>query len=453
MTLAPANFQLLSTAFLHDAEIPQKFTCNGPDISPALAWSPAPAGTKSLALIMEDLDAPSGAFTHWLVYNLPPTIAGMPENFPKSPSLPDGTLQGRNDFGKIGYGGPCPPTGVAHKYVFKIHALNSILKCKPGAASTKVKNAIRKQTIKTAELVGRYQAPQKTAEESPEALPITDDQLRLNALEKDPGFLIKTHKLIVELKKAHSLLSSKVKEFFQRIAFSRRPAAIKQFLNDIDNRDVRRTLEDYITFSSRYRVYFRLRAKPLEFQLRAWPQKGQKFHATVVGDHLEPPNLDFVPDEDDSLVERFGSDDLELPPAIQKLIDAGEATFLQIDEKDTFSILRQIEDVAYKDDGVSIIVHDAEQPYFIILCGAKANKELLKDLQPALTEFQRERYGESYGGRPRNVERLKRDLETEKEPTSKKGKAIDSVGSDEKKLHREQVRKAKLRKEFRQTKI
>jgi hypothetical protein len=255
------------------------------------------------------------------------------------------------------------------------------------------------------------------------------------------------------LKKAHSILPSKVKTFFQRIAFPRRPAEIRQFLKGIDDRDVRRTLEDHIRFSSRYRVYFRLRLKPLEFQLRAWPQHGQKFHATVVGDHLEPPDLDFVPDEDDSLVERFGSDDLELPPAIQKLVDAGKATFLRIDEKDDFSMLRQLEDVAYKDDGVAIIVHDAEQPYFMILCGAKANKKLLKDLQPALTEFQRDHYGESYGGRPRNAERLKRDLEAEKESTSKKAKVIDSVGTDEKKLQREQVRKAKLRKEIRSTKI
>jgi Raf kinase inhibitor-like YbhB/YbcL family protein len=449
----PPNFQLLSTAFLQDAEIPQKFTCHGLDISPALAWSRPPAGTKSFALIVEDLDAPSGAFAHWLVYNLPPTIAGIEENFPKSPNLPDGTMQGKNDFGKIGYSGPCPPAGKAHKYAFKIHALNSILKCKPGAASTEVKNAIRKQTIKTAELVGRYQTTPKTVVESPDTPPITEGKIRLDALEKDPGFLIKTHKLRVELKKAHSLLPSKVKTFFQRIAFSRRPAAIKQFLNDIDDRDVRRTLEDYSKFADRYRVYFRLRLKPLEFHLRAWPQKGQKFHATVVDDHLEPPNLDFVPGEDDSLVPLFSSDELELRPAIKKLVDAGEATFLRIDEKHTFSILRQMEDVAYKDDGVAIIEHNAEQPYFIIICGPKMNKPLLADLGPALTEFQREHYDESYGGRRRDVERLKRDLEAEEEPTSKKGKAVDSVGTDEKKLNAEQVRKAKLRKEIRRTKI
>jgi len=93
MIPAPSNFQLLSTEFLNDSEIPRKFTCHGLDISPALAWSRPPEGTKSFALIVEDLDAPSGAFTHWLVYNLPPTTAGIPENFPMSPNLPNGVLQ------------------------------------------------------------------------------------------------------------------------------------------------------------------------------------------------------------------------------------------------------------------------------------------------------------------------------------------------------------------------
>jgi Raf kinase inhibitor-like YbhB/YbcL family protein len=452
--IPPPNFQLLSTAFLDDADIPQRFTCHDLDISPALAWSRPPAGTKSFALIVEDPDAPSGAFTHWLVYNLPPTTAGISENFPKSPSLPDGTLQGRNDFGRIGYSGPCPPTGKAHKYVFKIHALNSVLKCKPGASRTDLANAMRGHVVETAQLAARYQtSPQAGAVADDEDPIMKAEKSRLDALGKNPDYLIKTHKLQEELKKAYSINRLTVKEFFRTVAFFRRPAKVQESLNAIDDRGVRRTLEDYLTYADRYRVYFRLRTDPLEFEPRAWPQYGVKFHGKVVDDHLQPLNLPFVPDDDDSIIEYFSADDLDLPPEIKKLVDAGKATFFRIDEKESYSILRQLEDIALKDEGVAIIEHNAEQPYFIIICGPKMNKPLLADLGPALTEFQREHYDESYGGRRRDVERLKRDLEAEEEPTSKKGKAVDSVGTDEKKLNAEQVRKAKLRKEIRRTKI
>src|ERR1700722_17601405 len=127
------NFQLLSTSFLDGGDIPIKFTSHGSNVSPALAWSQAPPDAKSFALTMEDPDAPGGSFMHWLVYNLPASAPGLPEDFPKTSQLRDGTLQGKNGFGTIGYSGPRPPPNIQHKYVFKLYALNLKLKCKPGA--------------------------------------------------------------------------------------------------------------------------------------------------------------------------------------------------------------------------------------------------------------------------------------------------------------------------------
>jgi hypothetical protein len=274
---------------------------------------------------------------------------------------------------------------------------------------------------------------------------------RLEALRKDPDYLIRTHNLQKELKKAHSLSPSTVEEFFRTTAFSRIPARIQDFLKET-HPDVRRTLEDYVTYANRYRVYLRLQTDTLEFEQRVWPQYGVKFYGKVVEDHLEPADLPFTPSDDDSLVEYFRADDLVPPPAIKALIDAGKATFFRIDEKEGYSILRQVEDIAHKDDGVTIIEHNAEQPYFIAICGPKMNKELLPDLGPALTEFQRERYHESFGGRPRDVKRLRRDLEAEKKPTSQKEKAIDEVGTDEKKLNAEKVRRSRLKSKIVRTK-
>jgi Raf kinase inhibitor-like YbhB/YbcL family protein len=449
---APTKFQLLSTSFERDGEIPTNFTCQGSDISPALAWTQAPPKTQSFALIMEDPDAPHGPFVHWLVYDLPPTSTGIAEGLPKESHLQDGTLQGKNGFGKIGYSGPCPPAGSPHRYVFRLYALNIKLKLKPEASWTDLWNAIKGHSLGTAELAGRYQTSQqtRTAAEGPA---VKREKPRLEALEKDPDYVIKTYKLQTELKKAHSLSPTTVKKFFRSAAFYRRPADVQKFLKEIDDPKVHRTLEDYVSYSNRYRVYFKLKTDPLEFEPRAWPQHGRIFHAKVVADHLQPPDLHFVPGEDDSLVEYFKADNLELPPRIKKLVDDGKATFLRIDEKEGFSILRQMEDIAHKDDGFAVIEHNAEQPYFIIICGPKMNKKLLADLVPVLSEFQLAHYVDSFGGRKPNLERWKRDFEADKKPISQKEKAIDSVGTDPKKLNAEQVRLARLKSKIRQTKL
>ena len=126
-TGSPSQMTITSPAFSAGAEIPAKFTCNGQSTSPELRISGTPPGAKSLALIAEDPDAPSGVFTHWLVWNIDPQTTRWGEN-----SVPAGALQGTNDFSKKGYGPPCPPSGT-HRYVFKIFALDRTLDLKPGA--------------------------------------------------------------------------------------------------------------------------------------------------------------------------------------------------------------------------------------------------------------------------------------------------------------------------------
>ena len=137
--------------------IPTKFTCEGPDISPALAWTDPPKGTESLALIMDDPDAPAGTWTHWVLYDLPADVQELPEGVPKNRSLSNGARQGRNDFGKIGYNGPCPPKGGPHRYYFKLYALDSKTNIGPGASKGELDRAIRGHVLAKAEFVGKFQ--------------------------------------------------------------------------------------------------------------------------------------------------------------------------------------------------------------------------------------------------------------------------------------------------------
>jgi Raf kinase inhibitor-like YbhB/YbcL family protein len=152
----PMSFELKSSDFAAGSTIPQQFTCTGTDISPALQWSGAPANAKSFALIADDPDAPVGTWVHWVLYNLPASARSLPQNFPKSEKGQDGTLQGRNDFGKIGYGGPCPPPGKPHRYFFKLYALDSQLDLKPGASKKEVERALQSHILAQAETMGRF---------------------------------------------------------------------------------------------------------------------------------------------------------------------------------------------------------------------------------------------------------------------------------------------------------
>ncbi|HEX3893292.1 MAG TPA: YbhB/YbcL family Raf kinase inhibitor-like protein [Terracidiphilus sp.] len=136
--------------------IPAIFTCDGADISPALQWDAPPAGTRSFALILNDRDALMGSFVHWVVFNLPPAARLLPQSFSAQDQLPDGTRQGRNDFDKIGYGGPCPGGHRAHHYSFTLFALDSVLNLAPGATRAQLDEAMKGHVLARGVLVGSY---------------------------------------------------------------------------------------------------------------------------------------------------------------------------------------------------------------------------------------------------------------------------------------------------------
>ena len=151
------NFRLSSSAFAEGGAIPAKYTCDGRDVSPPLSWSGVPAGAKSLALIVDDPDAPDPkapkmTWVHWVLYEIPPASSGIGE----AAQPPAGTKDGVNDWGRTGYGGPCPPIG-RHRYVFKLYALDAALASlkKPGKAA--LESAMRGHVLAEAHLVGTYQ--------------------------------------------------------------------------------------------------------------------------------------------------------------------------------------------------------------------------------------------------------------------------------------------------------
>ena len=123
---------LTSPAFADGQPIPERYTCDGADVSPPLSWSETPPGTRSFALICDDPDAPVGAWVHWVIYGLSPAAAELPEMVPPTEQVPGGAKQGLNDFRRVGYGGPCPPPGRPHRYFFKLYALDAELALPPG---------------------------------------------------------------------------------------------------------------------------------------------------------------------------------------------------------------------------------------------------------------------------------------------------------------------------------
>jgi Raf kinase inhibitor-like YbhB/YbcL family protein len=148
--------QLTSTGFTDGESIPVNHTCDGKNISPALAWGGVPSSAKSLVLIADDPDAPSGTWVHWVVYDLPATIKELPQDVAKGQYLPNGAKQGLNDFKHLGYGGPCPPPGKPHRYFFKLYALDTLLELKPGATKKDVERAMDKHVLGHAVLMGTY---------------------------------------------------------------------------------------------------------------------------------------------------------------------------------------------------------------------------------------------------------------------------------------------------------
>ena len=150
------SFQIVCTAFSAGGTIPQKFTCDGPDDSPQLTWTDPPAKTQSFVIILDDPDAPVGTWVHWVIYDLPANARGLAEGVAKQEQLSSGARQGRNDFGKIGYGGPCPPAGKPHRYFFKVYALDTKLDLKSGARKSDLERAMQGHILVQAELMGRY---------------------------------------------------------------------------------------------------------------------------------------------------------------------------------------------------------------------------------------------------------------------------------------------------------
>jgi Raf kinase inhibitor-like YbhB/YbcL family protein len=148
---APPGIELTSTAFEANQPIPERYTCDGDEVSPPLEWADVPAGTKSLALLMEDPDAPSGTFVHWTVFDIPPTTRSFEQG-----KTPAGSREGENTFGKTGYGGPCPPEGdKAHRYVFSLYALRAEPDLEAGAKPDAVHEAVSK-AIARGQLIGMF---------------------------------------------------------------------------------------------------------------------------------------------------------------------------------------------------------------------------------------------------------------------------------------------------------
>jgi Raf kinase inhibitor-like YbhB/YbcL family protein len=149
------DFKLTSTAFLEGQPIPRQYTCDGVNVSPPLEWSGTPPSAKTLAIICDDPDAPAGTWVHWVLYNLPGDRIGLVENVPTTEKVPGDGLQGTNDSEKIGYDGPCPPSGT-HHYFFKLYALDAELSLKAGATKAEVLKAMEGHTLAQTQLMGTY---------------------------------------------------------------------------------------------------------------------------------------------------------------------------------------------------------------------------------------------------------------------------------------------------------
>jgi Raf kinase inhibitor-like YbhB/YbcL family protein len=152
------DWRLSSSAFDDGADIPSKYTCSGADVSPPLTWTAPPEGCVELALICDDPDAPRGEWVHWVIYGIGADVGELPEELPKDGKLtePVAAIQGENDSLKIGYNGPCPPPGPAHRYVFKLYALNEKVNLEPGATKAELLMAMEGKIAAKARLTGKF---------------------------------------------------------------------------------------------------------------------------------------------------------------------------------------------------------------------------------------------------------------------------------------------------------
>lgn len=155
-TSALASISFSSPTFNSGADIPAEFTCDGDDVSPPLRWTDIPEGAKSLAIVMDDPDAPGSIFKHWSIYDIPAATRAIKQGQPSDPQLENTIKQGTNGFGTIGYGGPCPPSGEEHEYTFFIYALTGHLELPPGASASDLTMALQGKVIGTGSFTGMY---------------------------------------------------------------------------------------------------------------------------------------------------------------------------------------------------------------------------------------------------------------------------------------------------------
>jgi Raf kinase inhibitor-like YbhB/YbcL family protein len=149
--------EVTSSAFEDGGFIPARYTCEGEDVSPPLEWAHIPDNAKSLALICDDPDAPAGTWVHWVIYDISPSLSGLPEAVPPSEVTPEGAKQGKNDFKRTGYGGPCPPPGRPHRYFFKLFALDIEPGLPAGASKADLLRVMEGHVLAEGQLMGRYQ--------------------------------------------------------------------------------------------------------------------------------------------------------------------------------------------------------------------------------------------------------------------------------------------------------
>jgi Raf kinase inhibitor-like YbhB/YbcL family protein len=150
------KLDVTSSAFREGDSIPPRYTCDGENVSPPLAWSGVPETTVTLAVIADDPDAPHGTWVHWVLYSIEPTLRDLAEGVPARESVLEGALQGRNDFKEIGYGGPCPPGGQRHRYFFRVYALDARLDLGAGATKAELLEAMAGHVVAEGTLMGTY---------------------------------------------------------------------------------------------------------------------------------------------------------------------------------------------------------------------------------------------------------------------------------------------------------
>jgi Raf kinase inhibitor-like YbhB/YbcL family protein len=409
-----APFLLLST-FKSGADIPQQQAQFGSNLSPALVWTGQPEDTQDFALVMEDVNVPGGTKVHWLVYGLGAERLGIEGCVPRNLELPDGIRQGRNDFGTIGYTGPNPPAGAKHRYSFKLYALRNKLSLKIGADKDEFRKAVRiAGTSGTAELVGNFKsvdAIASGASAKQRVLPspkqgkcvfLSEAQrARLDFLQHDNKFKRERAQLDSDLKAAYAKNTRKVAAFFGRFSFTSPFTGqdVQNYLARVAQPQLRSLFERYVKFANGFRVELRLRSKPLEFEPIPWPSLGQKFHVKIVGNHLEPVTPGLRSD-DEPYRDSFESPNMKVLDEIQELIDKGQATFVQVEDGPSYSLLKDLELVVYKYNGIAFILHNTDPPFLACIFGEKMGKDLVADIGKSITEFQRKYLGRVLSGRP-----------------------------------------------------